>query len=69
MRLTQWAQQPFDRGWTELQQLCTDLIGDDQVAMALEVGMSSGKNGTSRFAQIPLAADQTTLSACCTSEP
>ena len=38
VRLTQWAQQPVDRGWTELQQLCTDLIGDNQVAVAHEGG-------------------------------
>ena len=38
VRLPQWAQQPVNRGWTELQQLCTDLIGDDQVAVAFEGG-------------------------------
>jgi hypothetical protein len=38
VRLTQRAQQPVHRGWTELQLLCTDLIRDDQVAVALEGG-------------------------------
>src|SRR6202521_2359968 len=38
VRLTQWAQQPVHRRWAERQQLFTDLIGDDQVAMALKGG-------------------------------
>jgi hypothetical protein len=38
VRLTQWAQQPIHRGCAEGQQLFTDLIGDDQVAVALQGG-------------------------------
>jgi hypothetical protein len=57
-RLTQRGQQPVHRRWTEGQQLCADLIGETtRWPWRSRVGMSSGRNGTIRLAQIALAAD------------